>query len=143
MGVKSEDFSVKIIRTKTVAPNQPCHDHRLPFTNLDLLVPPFDIGSFFCYKKSDDSAHTTCTAMVGALKASLSQALTLFYPLAGEIVRNAAGEPEIHCNNKGVDFVEAVADVELRELNFYNPDVSIDGKLMPKRYHGVLAIQVS
>ncbi|KAK1416228.1 hypothetical protein QVD17_32017 [Tagetes erecta] len=142
MGVKSDNFSVKVTRSETVAPNQPWHDHWLPFTNLDLLVPPFDVGSFFCYKRSDDHS-VDATTMVGALKSSLSQALTLFYPLAGEIVRNAVGEPEIYCNNRGVDFVEAVADVKLQELNFYNPDVSIEGKLMPKREHGVLAIQVT
>ncbi|KAF5795271.1 putative alcohol O-acetyltransferase [Helianthus annuus] len=141
MGVKAEDVSVKVIRTETVAPNQPWHDHWLPFTNLDLLVPPFDVGSFFCYKRSHESVDVT--TMVDALKASLSQALTLFYPLAGELVRNAAGEPEIHCNNKGVDFIVAAADVKLQELNFHNPDVSIEGKLMPKRRHGVLAIQVT
>ncbi|KAI3817113.1 hypothetical protein L1987_10902 [Smallanthus sonchifolius] len=141
MGVKAEDFSVKVIRTEIVAPNQLWHDHWLPFTNLDLLVPPFDVGSFFCYKKSHESVDVT--TMVDALKASLSQALTLFYPLAGELVRNAAGEPEIHCNNKGVDFIEAVAEVNLRDLNFHNPDESIEGKLMPKRNLGVLTIQVT
>ncbi|GJS79570.1 shikimate O-hydroxycinnamoyltransferase-like protein [Tanacetum coccineum] len=45
------------------------------------------------------------------------------------------------CNNKGVDFIEAVADVELRELEFYNHDENIGRKLMPKKHHGVLAIQ--
>lgn len=141
MGVKTEDFSVKVIKSEVVAPKQPWHDHWLPFTNLDLLVPPFDVGSFFCYTKSHEPVDVT--TMIDTLKTSLSQALVLFYPLAGEIVRNAVGEPEIHCNNKGVDFIVAAADVELRELNFYNPDESIEGKLMPNRNHGVLAIQVS
>ncbi|KAI3671902.1 hypothetical protein L1987_87099 [Smallanthus sonchifolius] len=45
--------------------------------------------------------------------------------------------------NRGVDFIEAVADVELKELNLYNPDESnTEGKLIPKKLHGVLAIQV-
>ncbi|XP_076914234.1 coniferyl alcohol acyltransferase-like [Bidens hawaiensis] len=127
MGVKAEG-SVKVIRTETVA-------------NLDLLVPPFDVGSVFCYKKSHES--TDVTTMVDALKASLSKALTLFYPLAGEIVRNSAGEPEIHCNNKGVDFIVAAAEVKLHELNFHYPHVSFEGKMVPKRSHGVLAIQVT
>nr|GEW25784.1 shikimate O-hydroxycinnamoyltransferase-like [Tanacetum cinerariifolium] len=136
-----EVFNETVKRTEVVASKQPWHDHWLPFTNLDLLVPPFEVGSFFCYKKPHDPVDVT--TMVDALKTSLSQALVLFYPLAGEIVHNSAGEPEIHCNNKGVDFIEAAADVELRELNFHNPDESIEGKLMPKRLHGVLAIQVT
>nr|XP_043626876.1 coniferyl alcohol acyltransferase-like [Erigeron canadensis] len=144
MVIKSEDFSVKLIRSEVVTPKQPWHnDHWLPFTNLDLLVPPIDVGSFFCYKKSNDQPTDYATAMVDAIKISLSQALSVFYPLAGEIVYNTAGEPEIHCNNKGIEFIEAVASAELRELNFYNPDESIEGKLMPKRHHGVLAIQVT
>ncbi|KAI3516821.1 hypothetical protein L1887_15892 [Cichorium endivia] len=141
MVVKGEGFSVKVITTEVVASKQPWHDHWLPFTNLDLLVPPFDVGSFFCYKKYQERDDTT--TIIDTLKTSLSQALALFYPLAGEIVSNIAGEPEIHCNNKGVDFTHAAADVELRELNFYNPDESIEGKLVPKRHHGVLAIQVT
>ncbi|KAL4575654.1 hypothetical protein LXL04_022505 [Taraxacum kok-saghyz] len=141
MDVKGEGFSVKVIKTEVVAPKQLWHDHWLPLTNLDLLVPPFDVGSFFCYKKSHESDDIT--TILDALKTSLSQALALFYPLAGEIVRTTAGEPEIHCNNKGVDFTEASADVELWDLNFYNPNECMEGKLMPKRHHGVLAIQVT
>ncbi|KAI3734094.1 hypothetical protein L6452_13556 [Arctium lappa] len=144
--VKTESFSVKVIKTEVVAAEQPWHDHWLPFTNLDLLVPPFDVGSFFCY--NNKSQHQTTvdddvTNMVDALKTSLSQTLVLFYPLAGEIVHNAAGEPEIHCNNRGVEFIHAAADVELRDLNIYDPDQSIEGKLMPTRHHGVLAIQIT
>lgn len=141
MGVKREGFSVKVIKSEVVAPKQPWHDHWLPFTNLDLLVPPFDVGSFFCFKKSHEQVDVT--TMVDDLRDSLAQALVMFYPLAGEIVRNSAGEPEIHCNNRGVEFIEAAADVELRELNFYNPGESIEGKLMPNKKHGVLAIQVN
>ncbi|XP_071714327.1 coniferyl alcohol acyltransferase-like [Rutidosis leptorrhynchoides] len=81
--------------------------------------------------------------MIDVLKTSLSQALGLFYTLAGEIVRNASGEPEVHCNNKGVEFIEAESDVDLRDLNFYNPDENVGGKLMPKKRHGVLVVQAT
>ncbi|KVI02975.1 hypothetical protein Ccrd_018738, partial [Cynara cardunculus var. scolymus] len=132
----------KVIKTEVVAADQPWHDHWLPFTNLDLLVPPFDVGSFFCYKKSkDDDDGVTTMDMVDALKTSLSQTLVLFYPLAGEIVHNAAGEPEIHCNNRGVDFIQAAADVDLRDLNVYDPNESIDGKLMPPRHRGITTLK--
>ncbi|KAI3764057.1 hypothetical protein L2E82_14057 [Cichorium intybus] len=82
--------------------------------------------------------------MLNTLKDSLSRALTLYYPLAGEILWNAAaGENQIHCNNRGVDFIVAVADVQLMDIDFYNPDDSIEGKLIPQKEHGVLAIQVT
>ncbi|GJS80620.1 shikimate O-hydroxycinnamoyltransferase-like protein [Tanacetum coccineum] len=129
MGVINEDSWIKVNRTEVVASKQLWHDHWLPLTNLDLLVPPFEVGSFFYYKKPHEPVDVT--TMVDALKTSVSQALILFYPLAGEIVHNSAGEPEIHYNNKGVEVIEAAADVEIRELNFHNPDESIEGKLMP------------
>ncbi|PWA55552.1 transferase, Chloramphenicol acetyltransferase-like domain protein [Artemisia annua] len=136
MGIK-----VKVIKTNVMTPKQLCHEHWLPLTNLDLLVPPIDFGTFFCFKKPNN--HVNITTMFDVLKTSLSQTLSLFYPLAGEIVQNDIGEPEIHCNNNGVDFIEAVADVELRELEFYNHDENIGEKLMPVKHHGVLVIQVN
>lgn len=80
--------------------------------------------------------------MAETLKASLAEALVSYYAFAGELVKNYVGEPEILCNNRGVDFLEALADVELRELNLHDPDESI-AKLVPKKKHGVLAIQVT
>ncbi|KAM0000171.1 putative alcohol O-acetyltransferase [Helianthus debilis subsp. tardiflorus] len=141
MGFSDKHFLVKVTGKVIVHAEEPCNDHWLPFTNLDLLVPPFDVGSIFCYKKPSNGSFSN---KLNILKASLSRALALYYPLAGEIRWNAAaGENQIRCNNRGIDFVEAVADVELKELNLYNPDESIEGKLMPKKLHGVLAIQVT
>ncbi|KAI3671903.1 hypothetical protein L1987_87100 [Smallanthus sonchifolius] len=141
MGIGDKYFFVKVTDKVVVHAEEPWNDHWLPFTNLDLLVPPFDVGSFFCYKKP---SHGSFPNLLNTLKASLSRALSLYYPLAGEILWNAAaGENQFRCNNRGIDFIEAVADVELKELNMYNPDESIEGKLMPKKLHGVLAIQVT
>ncbi|KVH97481.1 shikimate O-hydroxycinnamoyltransferase-like [Cynara cardunculus var. scolymus] len=141
MGISGKGFSVEVIENVVVGAEEPWNDHWLPFTNLDLLVPPFNVGSFFCYNQP---SHGSFATMLSTLKASLSRALTLYYPLAGEIVWNAAaGENQIHCNNQGVDFIYAVADVQLKELNFYNPDECIEGKLIPNKPRGVLSIQVT
>ncbi|KAJ0435760.1 putative alcohol O-acetyltransferase [Helianthus annuus] len=143
MDIRSDSFSVKVTQKEVVHAEEACNEHWLPFTNFDLLVPPLEVGSIFFYKKP---AHATSFfTIVNTLKASLSQALALYPPLAGEIAWNgAAGENQIHCNNRGVYFIEAVADVVLKELNLYNPDECIEGKLMPKKLlHGVLAIQVT
>ncbi|KVH97480.1 rosmarinate synthase-like [Cynara cardunculus var. scolymus] len=141
MGISDMRFSVKVIDSVVVGAKEPWNDQWLPFTNLDLLVPPLDVGSFFCYHKP---SHGSFPTMLNTLKASLSRALTLFYPLAGDIAWNAADrENQIHCNNQGVDFIQAFADVQLKELNFYDLDESIEGKLMPKKLRGVCAIQVT
>ncbi|XP_034702253.1 shikimate O-hydroxycinnamoyltransferase-like [Vitis riparia] len=125
----------------------PMQEHWLPLSNLDLLLPPVDVSVFFCYKNPHDHSVNgdhgfSFGSMVGALKIAMSQALVSYYAFAGEVVSNSAGEPELLCNNRGVDFMEAHEDVRQENLNLYNPDVSIEGKLVPKKENGVLSVQV-
>lgn len=132
---------VSVTNEEVVAAVLPMQQHWLPLSNLDLLLPQVDVGVFFCYNNNPMSM--SFESMVGCLKKALSQALVSYYAFAGEVVPNSVGEPELLCNNRGVDFVEAVADVELHCLNFYNPDDTIEGKLVPKKKRGVLAVQVT
>ncbi|KAF3437365.1 hypothetical protein FNV43_RR20118 [Rhamnella rubrinervis] len=82
--------------------------------------------------------------MIDVLKMALVQALVTNYPFAGEVVTNSTGEPELLCNNHGVDFIEAFADIELKHLNLYEAENSIHGKLVPKKKLGhVLAVQAT
>ncbi|XP_020206989.1 shikimate O-hydroxycinnamoyltransferase [Cajanus cajan] len=138
--VSGEGFIVSVSKVEVVAPELPMQEHWLPLSNLDLLIPPLDFSVFICYKNPSSMSFPS---MVGSLKNALAQALVYYYPLAGEVVTNSTGEPELFCSNRGVDFVEAVADVELHRLNMYNPDDTIEGKLVPKKKHGVLAVQAT
>ncbi|XP_059635624.1 coniferyl alcohol acyltransferase-like [Cornus florida] len=142
------DFSVEMRRKEVVAAVLPMKEHRLPLSNLDLLLPPVDVGVFFCYKKpvsatGEDNIPFTFTSMVCVLKKALAQVLVSYYTFAGEVVKNTVGEPELLCNNYGVVFHEAFANIELRDLNLYNPDESIEGKLVPKKKQGVLSVQAT
>lgn len=140
----NETMKVTVTKREPVAPVLPAQEHWLPLSNLDLLLPPVDVSVFFCYTMTVRSPEPAPgSSALAALKVSLAQVLVLYYPFAGEMVVNSAGEPELLCNNSGVDFVEAVADVELRHLDLYNPDESIEGKLVPAKKRGVLAVQVS
>ena len=151
-------FKVTVRKEEVVAPVLPLQEHWLPMSNLDLLLPPFNFSVFFCYEKippppasgldhdHKDEPITTVglfNMQVGVLKKAMAQALVPFYALAGEVVQNSIGEPEILCNNRGVDFLEAFADVKLEDLDFHNPDESVEGKLVPKTKRGVMAVQVS
>ncbi|KAL2316834.1 hypothetical protein Fmac_030710 [Flemingia macrophylla] len=138
--VYGEGLIVSVRKVEVVAPELPMQEHWLPLSNLDLLIPPLDVSVFFCYKRPSSMPFGS---MMGSLKSALAQALVYYYPLAGEVVANSMGEPELFCSNRGVDFVEAVADVELRYLNLYNPDDTIEGKLVPKKKHGLLAVQAT
>nr|GMC83794.1 shikimate O-hydroxycinnamoyltransferase-like [Ipomoea batatas] len=118
--VYNSNFKVSVTKKEVVAAALPLQEHCLPHSNLDLLLPPVDVGVFLCYQKpaaASDEHATTFGSMVNTLKAALSEALVSFYALA--------------------------ADVELRKLNLYNPDDSVEGKLVPKKKHGVLAVQAT
>ncbi|KAL1822253.1 hypothetical protein ACET3Z_009031 [Daucus carota] len=124
---------------EVVAPFAPLRVHRLPMSNLDLLFPPFDVGVLFFY----DAGSLKTEMMIRMMKKGLSQVLVSFYSLAGEVVLNNEGEPEILCNNRGVDFVQAIADRELRRLNLHKLDVSVYANFFPVKKRGVLSVQVT
>ncbi|QHO15821.1 hypothetical protein HN51_031229 [Arachis hypogaea] len=143
MGVNGKgklSFRVRVTNEEVVAAVLPIQDHWLPLSNLDLILPPIDVGVFFCY--NNKNTPMSFGSMVVSLKNALAQALVSYYAFAGEVLQNSMGEPELLCNNRGVDFVEAEADIDLQNLNLYNPDESIEGKLVPKKKHGVLTVQV-
>ncbi|XP_073126250.1 coniferyl alcohol acyltransferase-like [Henckelia pumila] len=135
------EVEVKVSRREVVAAALPMQEHWLQLSNLDLLLPPVDVGIFFCYRRSEELISFATTA--GALKKSLAECLVSYYALSGQLVTNTSGEPELLCNNRGVDFVEAFADAELKDLHLYNPDETVEGKLVPERKHGVLAVQAT
>ncbi|MED6222740.1 hypothetical protein PIB30_067279 [Stylosanthes scabra] len=136
---ESSLFTVRVTNQEVIAAVLPVQEHWLPFSNLDLLLPPIDVSVFFCYNNTN---RMSFGSMLRSLKNALGQALVSYYAFAGEVVHiNSMGEPELLCNNRGVDFVEVEADLHLQNLNFYNPDESIQGKLVPIKKHGVLAIQ--
>ncbi|XP_051134037.1 coniferyl alcohol acyltransferase-like [Andrographis paniculata] len=141
--MKTSDFPVTAAKAEVVAAALPIQDHWLPLSNLDLLLPPVDVGVFLCYGNKPRQPLPPFAHMVGVLKKALAQTLVLYYAFSGHLVGNAAGEPELLCDNSGVDFVEASADVELEELDLYNPDASVEGKLVPARKRGVLAAQAT
>ena len=126
--------AVKITAVTTVAPALPVQEHRLPLSNLDLILPPIDVGVFFCYAAPGGSA-------AAVLKAALAKALVAYYPLAGEVVANAAGEPELLCSGRGVDVAEATAGAAMRDLRLGRPDESVE-HLVPKKKAGVMSVQV-
>lgn len=120
-------------------------EYWLPLSNLDLLLPPLDVGLFLCYRKPQQphDEKFSFESMVMVLKESMALALLPYYAFGGEVVLNSVGEPELLCNNRGVDFMEAYEDIKLKDLNLYNPDQSIEGKLVPKKKNGVLSVQVT
>ncbi|GLJ35079.1 hypothetical protein SUGI_0705740 [Cryptomeria japonica] len=123
-----KDYWLNIVNTEAVMPALPMQQHILPLSNLDLLIPPVYVYVFFCYK---NPFPRTFASAISHLKASLSRVLVPYYAFAGRLVIDSIGPPKVHCNNKGVRFTQAYAAPPLSHLNLYNPDESVQGKLVP------------
>ncbi|KAH9289673.1 hypothetical protein KI387_033790, partial [Taxus chinensis] len=124
----SHDYNVHIIRKEIVVPALPILEHVIPLTNLDLTIPPVSVHVFFCYK---NTSNRNFACALSHLKTSLSRALVGYFIYAGRLVANSVGLPEILCNSKGVQFTQGYAPTRLAQLNMYNPDETVEGKLVP------------
>ena len=144
ISMNAKEMEVTLIKKEVVTVQLPKNeDHWLPLSNLDLcILHPLDFSIFLCYKKPTYKDNGNSMAMVEVLKKALKEALVPYYFLAGEKVPDSMGEHKLHCNNRGVVFTEAFANIELQKLNLNEPDETIGCKLVPKKKNGVLAVQV-
>lgn len=141
MGSCEGVVAVVVKKTEVVAAVLPVAESELAMSNLDLLLPPLDVGIFFCYDEGRKNINNEMK--ISMLKKGLCQALVPFYPLAGEVLINSEGEPVLLCNNRGVDFVQAIAGIDLHDLDLYCPDDSIHANFVPIKKCGVLSIKVT
>ncbi|MCO5568173.1 hypothetical protein L7F22_021869 [Adiantum nelumboides] len=77
----------------------------------DASIAPLDLAHVSAH---EGNTYPSCN--IQSLKAGLSLALVDFYPVAGRLCRNVAGQLTINCNDAGVEFVEAVTDHSFHEL---------------------------
>lgn len=111
-----------ILSKEKVKPSKPTpphlKNHKLCF--LDQIQLPVTIKTILFYD------NTTFAQNQNNLKNALSETLTLFYPLAGEVKE---GSTFVDCNDTGVVYVEAQAK---KRLSYFleNPDLSQLKKLM-------------
>lgn len=116
----------QIISHHLIKPSLPTPSHlqNLPIPFLDQRLPPTTVPFIFYYQN-----HKINSNQLNLLKRSLSDILTLFYPLAGRYLKERFS---IRCNDQGVPYSEAVVNVELsyilerrfqvHELNRLIPD---------------------
>ncbi|KAK4487154.1 hypothetical protein RD792_006469 [Penstemon davidsonii] len=92
-----------------IKPSSPTPDHlrELKFSCLDQFIGPFHYTNLIFFYQADAAAADDDENgyKSQALKQSLSEILTVFYPLAGQVVLE--GNSSINCNDNGVAFVEA------------------------------------
>ncbi|KAL3745952.1 hypothetical protein ACJRO7_014968 [Eucalyptus globulus] len=121
-------MKVEVVSTETVKPSSPTPSHLRNFKLclLDQLAPPFWVPVILFYSASNNEVAANSASVTGNLKTSLSQALSLFYPLGGRMKGNTA----IDCNDEGALYLEAKARYELSEV-LSNPDINQLQQFLP------------
>ncbi|KAL1531706.1 shikimate O-hydroxycinnamoyltransferase [Salvia divinorum] len=91
-----------IIANHIVKPSSPTplasKIHKL--SSLDQMIPPIYIPFIFLYENNQSSQQQEISKR---LRQSLSEILTIFYPIAGTLVQNS----HVDCDDAGAEFVEA------------------------------------
>ncbi|XP_030544248.1 stemmadenine O-acetyltransferase-like [Rhodamnia argentea] len=121
-------MKVEVVSTETIKPSSPTPSHLRNFKLclLDQLAPPFYLPVILFYSSPNDKVAPNSASVTGHLKTSLSQALSLFYPLGGRVKGDAA----IDCNDEGALYLEAKAHFELSEV-LSNPDINQLQQFLP------------
>ncbi|KAK8640011.1 hypothetical protein V6N13_138377 [Hibiscus sabdariffa] len=120
------EIKSEIISRQTIKPSNPTPSHLKTFklSLLDQISPSFHGNMNFFYP-SDNTSHDFFHKS-RLLQDSISETLSLFYPLAGRL-RDAA---TIACNDEGAFFVEAKVNIPLS--HFLNrPDLKLMDHFLP------------
>ena len=106
-------FDIQIVFTDIIKPSSPTPDHLRHYTLsfIDQIMPQIFMP-FVLFYPHDASANLSNEQLHDQLKKSLSEVLTLFYPLAGRVKEKLY----VDCNDEGVHYVEAKAECKLSEF---------------------------
>ncbi|KAB2000351.1 hypothetical protein ES319_D12G225800v1 [Gossypium barbadense] len=111
----------------------PERHHKLTLSNLDLLSGRFPVTYLYLYyhSRSDRGSINISNNVFESLKTSLAKTLSYYYPFAGRIVEDPqTSQTLIICDNNGALLVEAVANIPLIHLDFYNLNQTLEGILV-------------
>ncbi|XP_050229771.1 stemmadenine O-acetyltransferase-like [Mercurialis annua] len=121
-------MEVKIISKDCIKPSSPTPSHLKvhKLSMLDQFVPCIYVPMILYYSNPTDKIFACNNTL--SLKKSLSQTLTQFYPLAGKI----ADDLSIECNDEGVLYLEARADISVSEF-LKHPDITSLYQFLPNK----------
>ncbi|XP_030517691.1 acyltransferase Pun1-like [Rhodamnia argentea] len=128
------DQKVHIISSTAVEPSSPT-PHRLRTLNLSLLdqLFPTPLAHTLLFYAGcgggGGGGSSSNESLSRRMRASLSQALTDFYPLAGRLTSSA----RIDCNDEGAYWVEARADLRLADV-LARPDGTLLSQFLPSSH---------
>ncbi|KAK2651137.1 hypothetical protein Ddye_018626 [Dipteronia dyeriana] len=125
-------MEVSIISREIIKPTftTPNHLRTQKLSGLDEVNINKFISIIFFYEKAPKNSDQ--------LKTSLSQTLSHYYPLAGQVKDHLS----VDCNDNGVTFVEAQAVAPIDMSNVLKPhEIDPEGQLMPYKEHEMLKDQ--
>ncbi|KAM1007689.1 hypothetical protein ACFX2G_004290 [Malus domestica] len=99
--------NVEVISKEIVKPSSPTPNHlyHYQFSFLDQITPPIYSSLVLFYEFNDEIQPEPAAAVISKrLKKSLSEVLTLFYPLAGRV---KIDNHLVQCNDEGIPYLEA------------------------------------
>ncbi|KAL2338667.1 hypothetical protein Fmac_013113 [Flemingia macrophylla] len=105
----------------TVRPMEQTLHERLPLSEWDQIGTITHVPIIYLYRPPQNWLSHNNATMAATLKDSLSRVLVPFYPLAGRLHWIGNGRLELHCNDKGVQFVEAESTSTLQDLGDFSP----------------------
>ncbi|CAN7089793.1 unnamed protein product [Brassica rapa subsp. narinosa] len=120
-------MKLEILGKEVIKPDSPNHLQTLHLSLFDQFLPSTYVSAIFFY---DDQPNQE-EILVHRLKNSLSQTLSLFYPLAGRIKEGVT----VDCNDEGALFIKERADVLLSDVLRNPSDADLVYKLIVSPDH--------
>ncbi|KAK2362097.1 spermidine hydroxycinnamoyl transferase [Trifolium repens] len=119
---------ISVLSHSTIIPSKPTPNPKL-YSLCEQIKLRTHAPLLYVYKPHNN--HNTST-FLQTLQNSLSQALVIYYPLAGRLSWINGGRWEIHCNSKGALFLEAKCEeiTNLKQLGDFVP-TNLVSKLIP------------
>lgn len=123
-------FPLQVLSKQLIKPATPTPQNlrELKISSLDQYELPIYVPYLFCYPLQD---KTQSSERSKQLQNSLSQILTLFYPLAGRYIEDKL---LIHCNDYGVEYVEATIASHIAPILEKNFDSKHVHHLIPHQH---------
>ncbi|KAJ3686016.1 hypothetical protein LUZ61_015180 [Rhynchospora tenuis] len=117
---------VEVLESCFVVPSDETPKGRLWLSNLDQVAPREFVGFVHVYRNTD----ATNFFSVEVLKAALSKALVLFYPLSGRYAVGSDGRLVLDCNGEGCFFVRARLERAIDSINI-QPSPELERLFVP------------
>ncbi|KAJ4847250.1 hypothetical protein Tsubulata_004662 [Turnera subulata] len=121
---------VDVVSRKLISPSSPTppENRSLKISAIDQLPSPVYVGTIFYYTADGHNDQSKNAARIKQLEKSLSEILTLFYPLAGRFIKE---DLLIECSDQGVELLQATVSGQLSQVLNREVEPEVLNRLAP------------